>query len=170
MSSPYVGEIRMAGFNFAPSGWAFCSGQTLPISEYDTLFNLIGTTYGGDGINTFSLPDLRGRIPFDQGTSQGNTMVIGQIAGSETITLQPSQIPAHTHSLTANSGRGTQPGPSSGICAASPLDEYSTESPAHAMAPGAITSTGGSQPHDNMPPFAVVNFIISLYGIYPSQG
>ncbi|MBT9332631.1 tail fiber protein [Acidipila sp. 4G-K13] len=169
MGTPYIGEIRMAGFNFAPVGWAFCNGQTLPISEYSALFNLIGTTYGGDGINTFSLPNLQGRIPFHQGTSAGNTMVLGQISGSESVTLITSQIPAHTHALNANSAAGSQPSPGNGMWAASNLDEYSTEAAAHAMAPSAILPTGGSLPHDNMPPFLVVNFIISLFGVYPSQ-
>jgi microcystin-dependent protein len=172
MSTPYIGEIRMTGFNFAPAGWAFCNGQVLSIADNDALFNLIGTTYGGDGVNTFQLPNLQGRIPFHQGTSSGNTMVIGQISGSETVTLTTSQIPVHTHVLAANSGRGGQPGPSSGLWAASPLDEFSTDAPSstHAMASSAILPTGGSQPHDNMPPFLVVNFIIALYGVYPNQG
>lgn len=171
MSNPFVGEIRMTGFNFAPVGWAFCNGQTLSISEYDTLFNLIGTTYGGDGVTNFQLPNLQGRIPFHQGTLNGNTMVIGQLSGSETVTLTPTQIPTHSHSLMANSGSGGQPSPSGGLWAESALGEFSTDAPAatHAMASSAILPTGGSQPHDNMPPFLVVNFIISLYGIFPSQ-
>jgi microcystin-dependent protein len=170
MSNPYVGEIRMAGFNFQPVGWAFCDGRSMPISEYEVLFNLLGTTYGGDGVTTFNLPDLRGRIPFHQGTSRGNTTVIGQLSGSETVTLVPTQIPLHTHTLPANTAAGSQPSPSGGLWAASSLDEFSTEAATHTMTPGSITSTGGSQPHDNMPPFLVVNFIISLFGIYPSQG
>lgn len=170
MSSPYVGEVRMTGFNYAPEGWASCNGQTLPISEYSTLFQLIGTTYGGDGVSTFQLPNLQGRIPFHQGTSNGNTMVIGEPSGSENISLTASQIPTHTHTLAANTARGGQPSPSNGLWAASALDEFSTDAPSHAMAASAILPTGGSQPHDNMPPFLVVNFIISLYGIFPSQG
>jgi microcystin-dependent protein len=169
MSTPYVGEIRMTGFNFAPSGWALCNGQLLSIAENETLFNLIGTTYGGDGVNTFQLPNLQSRIPFHQGTSGGTTMVIGQIAGEENVTLTTSQIPQHTHILAANSGRGAQPSPQNGLWAASPLDEFSTETPSKTMDPSAILATGGSQPHDNMPPFLVVNFIIALYGVYPSQ-
>jgi microcystin-dependent protein len=171
MSSPYVGEIRMAGFNFAPAGWAFCNGQTMSIADYEALFTLIGTTYGGDGITTFQLPNLQGRIPFHQGASNGNTMVIGQLSGSENVMLTPSQIPTHSHSLMANSGNGGQPSPSGGLWAASGLGEFSTDAPAaaHAMAASAILPTGGSQPHDNMPPFLVVNFIISLNGIFPSQ-
>lgn len=172
MSNPYVGEIRMTGFNFAPYGWALCNGQILSITENEVLFNLIGTTYGGDGITTFQLPNLQGRIPFHQGTSNGNTMVIGQLSGSENVTLISSQIPSHSHSLTANSGNGGQPSPSGGVWAASVLGEFSTEAPsaAHPMAASTILSIGGSQPHDNMPPFLVVNFIIALSGVYPSQG
>jgi microcystin-dependent protein len=170
MSSPYVGEIRMAGFNFAPQGWAFCNGQPMSISEYSTLFNLIGTTYGGDGQTTFNLPNLQCRIPYHQGTNlRGDTMVLGQISGTENVTLTASQIPAHSHVLAANSAAGGQPSPSGGFWAASALDEFSTEAPSHAMAPSTTIPTGGSLPHDNMPPFLVVNFIIALYGIYPSQ-
>ena len=166
MSQPYIGEIRMAGFNFAPLDWAFCNGQVMPISQNETLFNLIGTTFGGDGVNTFALPDLQGRIPFHQGSS----MILGQVAGTETVTLTTNEIPAHSHTLAANSALGTQATPAGGFWAASSLEEYSTEPSAHAMAASTMTGTGGSQPHDNMPPFLVVNFIIALFGIYPSQG
>jgi microcystin-dependent protein len=169
MSQPYVGEVRMVGFNFAPQGWAFCNGQTMSISEYEVLFTLIGTTYGGDGVNTFNLPNLQGRIPFDQGTNSGNTMVIGQIAGSETVTLLTPQIPAHSHVLAANSAGGTQPSPAGGLWAMSTLDQFSTETPTHTMDPSSILPAGGSQPHDNIPPFQVLNFVISLFGIFPSQ-
>jgi microcystin-dependent protein len=169
MGQPYVGEIRIVGFNFAPAGWAFCNGQTLAISEYSTLYNLIGTTYGGNGQTTFNLPDLQGRIPVHQGTGAGNTLVIGQLSGSETVTLTTNQIPAHTHTLAASSAGGTQASPASGLWAASTLDEFSTEASANSMAPSTILSAGGSQPHDNLPPFVVLNFVISLFGIYPSQ-
>jgi len=169
MSQPYVGEIRMVGFNFAPQGWAFCNGQTMAISDNEVLFNLIGTTYGGDGVNTFNLPNLQGRIPFHQGTNAGNTMVIGQIAGSENVTLITNQLPAHTHTLAANSTAGTQPSPAGGYWAQSTLDQFSTETPAHTMDPSSILPVGGSQPHDNMPPFQVLNFVISLFGVFPSQ-
>jgi microcystin-dependent protein len=171
MSQPYVGEIRMVGFNFAPEGWAFCNGQVLPISQNEALFSLIGTTYGGDGVSNFNLPNLQGRIPFHQGSKAGSTMVIGQISGTENVTLTTAQIPAHTHALVAAQGAnsGTQPSPAGGLWAGSTLGQFSTETPADSMAPGALQSTGGSQPHDNLPPFLVVNFIISLYGVYPSQ-
>jgi microcystin-dependent protein len=170
MSTPYVGEIRIVGFNFAPNGWAFCNGQSLAISEFDTLFNLIGTTYGGDGVNTFNLPNLQGRIPFHQGTdSQGDTLVIGQSSGTESVLLTQSQLPVHTHVLAANSATGTQPSPAGGLWAASTLEEFSTEAPTHSMVPSTTLSSGGSQPHDNLPPFQVLNFVISLFGVFPSQ-
>jgi microcystin-dependent protein len=169
MSQPYVGEIRMGGWNFAPVGWALCNGALLSIAENSTLFNLIGTTYGGNGQTTFALPNLLGRIPFHQGTGAGNTLVIGQVSGVETVTLTSSQLPAHTHSLAASSAAGTQPGPAGGVWAASTLDQFSTDAAAQSMAPSTITSTGSNQPHDNIPPFQAVTFIISLYGVYPSQ-
>lgn len=165
MSQPYIGEIRMVGFNFAPLDWALCNGQLLPISQYEALFTLIGTTYGGDGQTTFALPNLQGRIPFHQ----GNSFVIGQLSGTETVTLTTQQLPTHSHTLNGNSSPGTQLNPAGGYWAQSTLGEYSTEPPVHSMAPGAVGSTGGSQAHDNMPPFLVVNFIISLFGVFPSQ-
>lgn len=171
MSNQYVGEIRMTGFNFAPEGWFLCNGQTLAIAEYTVLFQLIGTYYGGDGQTTFQLPNLQGRIPFHQGTnSLGQTMVLGQIAGEETVTLLTSQIPSHNHILAANSTGGGQAGPGGGVWAKSSLGQFSTDTPAHSMAPSTIGSTGGSQPHDNMPPFLAVNFIIAWVGVFPSQG
>jgi len=169
MSSPFVGEIRMVGFNFAPVNWALCNGQVLAISQNNALFALIGTTYGGDGVNTFALPNLQSRIPFHAGNSSQTTMVLGQVAGTETVTLATTQIPAHSHALTASSATGTQPSPAGGVWAASGLEQFSTAASAHTMAPSAIANTGGSQPHDNMPPFLVINFIISLFGIFPSQ-
>jgi microcystin-dependent protein len=159
----------MVGFNFAPAGWALCNGQTLDISQNTTLFTLIGTTYGGDGQTTFALPNLLSRIPFHMGTGAGQTLTIGQVSGAETVTLTTNQIPAHTHSLAASSAGGTQSSPANGVWAASTLDEFSTEANTHTMAASAIAAAGGSQPHDNIPPFLVINFIISLYGIYPSQ-
>lgn len=169
MSTPYLGEIRVVGFNFAPVGWALCNGQTLPISQNDALFSLIGTTYGGDGQTTFNLPDLQCRIPFHAGTKAGNVMVLGQISGTETVTLTTSQLPMHTHALGASSAAGGQSSPAKGVWAQSTLEEYSTEANAHTMDPSTIIATGGSQPHDNMSPFLVVNFIIALAGIYPTQ-
>jgi microcystin-dependent protein len=164
----------MFGGNFAPNGWALCQGQLLPISENDTLFNLIGTTYGGDGQSTFALPDLQGRVPVHQGTSTtGTTYVIGQKAGTETVTLITQQIPVHSHLVSANAGGATASSPAGQVIgsqqgkpswfAANPA------SPQEFLAPGAVGQVGGSQPHDNMVPFLVVNFIISLFGIFPSQ-
>src|ERR1700743_2864454 len=141
MSEPYVGEIRMVGFNFAPQNWALCNGQTLSISENDALFNLIGTTYGGDGINTFNLPNLQGRIPFHQGSNgAAGPLGVGQGAGSENVTLTTAQIPAHTHTLVAAQGAnsGTQPSPSGGLWAGSSLEQFSTETPADSMDPSTI--------------------------------
>lgn len=170
MGSPYVGEIRMVGFNFAPQGWAFCNGQVMSIADNATLFNLIGTTYGGDGVSTFDLPNLQCRIPFHQGSdAMGDTMVIGQLAGSEQVTLITSQLPVHSHVLAASNTTGNQPSPAGGVWAASSLDLYSTDAPTLAMSTTTTLPTGGSQPHDNVPPYQVINFIISLYGIYPSQ-
>jgi len=170
LGSPYVGEIRIFAGNFAPVGWMLCQGQLLPISEYETLFNLIGTTYGGDGQSTFALPNLQSRLPVHQGTSSfGTTYIIGQVAGAETVTLSTPQIPAHSHALGVSSSQGNAPGPAGGVSAASTLDQYATAAPSLAFSPNALSNAGGSQPHDNMSPFLVVNFIISLFGIYPSQ-
>ena len=171
MSNPYVGEIRMFGGNFAPAGWAFCDGSILSIAENDTLFNLIGTTYGGDGQNTFALPDLRGRAPIHMGTGPGLTpRTIGEASGSESVTLITSQILVHTHTPVASTANGNANTPSNSYWAASsttpqfvPGDQVNTT-----MNPGALAATGGSQPHDNMLPFTTISFIISLYGIYPS--
>jgi microcystin-dependent protein len=166
MGTPYVGEIRMFGGNFAPAGWMLCQGQVLPISENETLFNLIGTTYGGDGQNTFALPNLQSRVPIHQGSG----FVLAQAAGEETVTLTVQQIPNHNHVPAANSGNGTQVGPSNGVWAQSTLNQFSaTNPPNEAMAPQAVLASGGSQPHDNMMPFLVINFIISLFGVFPSQ-
>ncbi len=165
MSSPFIGEIRMFGGNFAPVGWAFCNGALIPISENDALFNLIGTTYGGDGQNTFALPNLQSRVPVHVGPG----FALGQAAGAETVTLTTSQIPAHSHVPQGNTA-GTQASPANNVWANSSLGQFdNTNPPDSTMAPQAIGSTGGSQPHDNMIPFLVVNFILSLFGIFPSQ-
>jgi microcystin-dependent protein len=170
MSQPYVGEIRMFGGNFAPAGWMFCAGQLLPISENDVLFNLIGTTYGGDGQVTFALPDLQGRVPVHQGQGQPSAYQIGEMAGAETVTLTANQIPVHTHPQLANSGIATQNSPAGNVLAASATtDVYVPGGPLALLNAGIVGPTGGSQPHDNMQPYVVVSFIISLYGIFPSQ-
>ena len=168
MAQPYVGEIRMFAGNFAPAGWMFCEGQLLPISQNDTLFNLIGTTYGGDGQSTFQLPDLRGRLPLHQ----GNGFVLAQTGGSEEVTLSTQQIPVHTHPLSCSSGgQPTSSNPASGVWAPSDVLQYSTGAAGTQMGGNpAINSdpTGGSQPHTNFMPYLCVDFIISLFGIFPS--
>ncbi len=166
MAQPYVGEIRMFGGNFAPAGWMFCEGQLLPISENETLFQLIGTTYGGDGQATFALPDLRGRVPLHQ----GNGVVLAETGGVETVTLTTSQIPAHTHPLSCSSSPGTGSNPQAGIWAPSDVAQYSTGVSDQQMGSPPISSdpTGGSQPHNNFQPYLCVDFIISLFGIFPS--
>jgi microcystin-dependent protein len=169
MSTPYIGEIRMVGFNFAPQGWAFCDGSLLPISENDTLFSLIGTTYGGDGQATFALPNLAGRIPVHMGTGPGlSTRVIGEAAGVEQVTLITSQIPVHSHAPQAQSANGGLNTPQNGVWAGSATALYSTDQPNVTMRSGLVNLAGGSQPHENMMPFLAINFIISLYGIYPT--
>ena len=166
MAQPYVGEIRMFGGNFAPAGWMFCEGQLLPISENETLFNLIGTTYGGDGQSTFALPDLRGRLPIHF----GNGFILAETGGAEEITLTTQQIPSHTHALLATSSTATQQNVSPNVLAqASLFNPYININPNVAMAPQAVGPVGGSQPHNNFQPYLCVDFIISLLGIFPSQ-
>jgi microcystin-dependent protein len=171
MAQPYVGEIRMFGGNFAPAGWMFCEGQLLPISEFETLFNLIGTTYGGDGQSTFALPDLRGRLPVHQGTSNtGSAYVISQTGGTETVTLTTTQLPAHSHGLVASTAPGSAAGPGGNVLGASgTVAMYSAHPPSQSLNSGSLSAVGGSQPHDNFQPYLCVSFIISLFGIFPSQ-
>ncbi|HZF96001.1 MAG TPA: tail fiber protein [Allosphingosinicella sp.] len=164
MAQPYVGEIRMFGGNFAPAGWMFCEGQLLPISENETLFQLIGTTYGGDGESTFGLPDLRGRIPMHQ----GNGFILAETGGVEEVTLAVSQIPVHTHALLGNTGNGSEATPGGNVLAGSTvLQPYAPETPNATMAANSIAPVGGSQPHTNFQPYLCVDFIISLFGIFP---
>lgn len=169
MSQPFIGEIRMFAGNFAPVGWAFCNGALIPISENDALFNLIGTTYGGDGQNTFALPNLQSCVPVHVGPG----FALGQSGGAESVTLTTSQIPAHSHLAMCSASPGTQTGPGGNFWALPnpSITIYNSVPPAPtlAMGPTAIGSTGGSQPHDNMIPFLVINFIISLFGVFPSQ-
>lgn len=171
MSSPYIGEIRMFAGNFAPAGWAFCMGQLMPISENDTLFNLIGTTYGGDGQETFALPDLSSRIPLHVGTLVGNTYQLGEKAGVETVTLTVAQMPAHSHAaLAASGGLGaTSNLPKNRLLSEAGGDIYTPTAPNLSMNPATVGSTGGSLPHNNVQPYLCINFIISLFGIFPSQ-
>ena len=167
MGNPYVGEIRVFAGNFAPAGWALCDGQLLPIAENDVLFTLIGTYYGGDGQSTFALPDLRGRAP----VHMGSNYVLAEQAGSETVTLTSNEMPSHTHAPAANADAATASSPAGNLWAAS--NNYNHFAPAPgsvAMNPGAIGAAGGSQPHDNMLPYLAVNFIISLFGLFPTPG
>lgn len=164
MAQPYIGEIRIFAGNFAPAGWMFCEGQLLPISENETLYNLIGTTYGGDGQSTFGLPDMRGRLPLHQ----GNGFVLAQAAGVEEVTLTVAQIPAHTHSVLVSSAAARQSGAAGNVLAQpSAADLYVEAAPSVALAATAVSSTGGSQPHSNLQPALCVSFIISLFGIFP---
>src|ERR687893_389224 len=147
MAQPYVGEIRMFAGNFAPAGWMFCEGQLLPISENETLFQLIGTTYGGDGQSTFALPDLRGRLPIHQ----GNGFILAETGGAEEITLTVSQIPAHTHAMLASSNNAIQTTPQTNVLAnPTVVDLYRVGLATSAMAPTSIGPVGGSQPHKNI--------------------
>ena len=167
MAQPYVGEIRMFAGNFAPAGWMFCEGQLLPISENETLFQLIGTTYGGDGQSTFALPDLRGRIPIHQ----GNGFILAETGGAEEITLTVNQIPAHSHPFLASTANGSSGSPANSLPAngsGSAAFLYFVDNPNVNMAPQSIGPVGGSQPHTNFQPYLCVDFIISLYGIFPS--
>lgn len=171
MASPYIGEIRMVGFAFAPVGWAICDGSPQSIADNTALYSLIGTTYGGNGQTTFNLPDLRGRVPIHFGSGQvGNNFVLGQMAGTETVTLLANQVGTHTHLLTTTKTGGQQTTISGNVWAGSPSDkEYSSASPNIAMSSLAVTTAGQSLPHENMIPFQVINFIIALDGIFPSQ-
>jgi microcystin-dependent protein len=166
MAQPYVGEIRMFAGNFAPAGWLLCEGQLLPISENETLFQLIGTTYGGDGQSTFALPDLRGRIP----VHQGNGFILAETGGVEDVTLTVSQIPAHSHPFLASSVAGNSSSPQGNTVAQTDgtIGLYIADPPGVNMDPAAITPVGGSQPHTNFQPYLCINFIISLFGIFPS--
>jgi microcystin-dependent protein len=164
MAQPYVGEIRMFAGNFAPAGWMFCEGQLLPISENETLFQLIGTTYGGDGQSTFALPDLRGRIP----VHQGNNFILAETGGAEEITLTVNQIAAHSHPMLASNGGATAKAPTGAVFGVAQGDVYTSSFTALAMNAQGISSTGGSQPHTNLQPYLCVAFIISLFGIFPS--
>lgn len=165
MAQPYVGEVRLFAGNFAPAGWAFCNGALLPISEYETLFNLIGTTYGGDGQETYAVPDLQSRVPIHQ----GGGFILGETGGVESVTLTQQQIPSHTHPVIATTAPGTSNTPAGNLLAqTSSVSPYLNDTASVDMAPNAIPGTGGSQPHDNIQPFLAVSYIISLYGIFPS--
>ena len=165
MTQPYVGEIRIFGGNFAPAGWMFCEGQLLAISENETLFQLIGTTYGGDGQSTFGLPDLRGRLP----VHQGNGTSLAETGGAEEVTLTVNQMPAHSHALQVSTAVANQSSPAGNLPAQSTAaDLYLEDVPTTALAPSSVTAAGGSQPHSNLQPYLCVDFIISLFGFFPS--
>ena len=171
MAQPYVGEIRMFAGNFAPAGWMFCEGQPLAISENETLFQLIGTTYGGDGESTFNLPNLTGRIPIHQGNGpDGITYPLAQNAGTTEVTLTTQQIPVHNHAVLASGDPGADSNPANVMLALSPniKDFREGNAPNTALAPQTVTPTGGSQPHDNLMPYLCFNYIISLFGLFPS--
>jgi microcystin-dependent protein len=173
MGEPYVGEIRMFGGSFAPAGWAMCNGATLAISENDTLFNLIGTTYGGDGQQTFNLPDLQGRAPVHMGQGPGisQNYVIGEKAGVESVTLTTNQIPLHTHSFVASSDAGQSAQPQNALFALLPTGNLYTQpqQPAVNLNSNMLSAAGGSQPHENIQPYLCITFIISLFGVFPTQ-
>lgn len=170
MAQPYIGEIRMFGGNFAPAGWMFCEGQQVPISENEALFQLIGTTYGGDGQEYFNLPDLRGRVPIHWGTLTGTTFPIAAAAGYEQVTLTSQQMPVHTHPWAANTAPGADITPTNNVFAGSPnvrlFREGTASTPMSPLAMG--QGVGGSQPHTNFQPYLCVDFIISMFGIFPS--
>ena len=165
MSTPYIGEVRIFAGNFAPVGWLLCQGQQVSISDYDVLFNLIGTTYGGDGVNTFALPNLASRIPYHQGSGYA----LGQTGGVEQVTLTQQQLPSHTHTAWANGGGADQAAPGNNYWGAGTLTAYTKDqAPDVTMSPKSLTPAGGNQPHDNMPPYLCLNFIIATEGVYPS--
>jgi microcystin-dependent protein len=172
MSEPYVGEIRIFAGNFAPNGWMFCQGQPLPISENEVLFQLIGTTYGGDGEETFNLPNLAGRIPVHQGQGPGlaQNYQLGVPGGVESVTLTTQQIPTHNHAWLASTGQGTSNTPQDNVTGSPPVAKlYRATTPSDALPSTLVQPSGGSQPHENLMPYIAINYIISLYGIFPSQ-
>lgn len=171
MAQPYVGEIRMFAGNFAPSGWLFCDGQTLPIAENETLFQLLGTTYGGDGQETFNMPNLQSRMPIHMGTNPGTgtNYQIAEAAGVEEVTLTTQQIPLHTHQIFGSSDTAQRRGPANSVFGRAPGDAYASEYTEEFLSAQSVGPMGGSQPHTNLQPYLCVNFIISLFGIFPSQ-
>lgn len=171
MSEPFVGEVRMFAGNFAPRGWAFCDGQLLSVNQNDALFSLLGTIYGGDGRNTFGLPDLRGRSPLHAGSGPGlSPRRLGAKGGAESVTLTVNQLPSHTHGLQASTSPATSPNPQGQVLSETVTDRvYSSRTQDVNMASSSITNVGGSRSHTNLMPFLCINFIIALFGIYPSR-
>lgn len=170
MSEPFIGQIVMFAGNFAPRGWAFCDGQLLPIAQYSALFSILGTTYGGDGRTTFALPDLRGRLPMHAGHGPGlSDRRLGARGGAENVTLTVSEIPSHNHTLGASNSPAADTAPGNNLLAENRRDAYVGGAPNTTMNGAAIGNAGGSQPHNNMPPFLAVYYIIALQGIFPSR-
>jgi microcystin-dependent protein len=171
MSNPYVGEIRMFAGNFAPAGWALCDGRPMPISEHEVLFQLIGTTYGGDGQETFDLPNLQSRLPVHMGQGPGlQSYQLGEQAGVESVTLNTNQIPSHNHAFVASTAGGTANTPSGNVVASPAVTKlYRLTAPSDALPANLVQPTGGSQPHDNLMPYIAITYIISLFGLFPSQ-
>ncbi len=171
MSQPFIGQISIFAGNFAPRGFAYCSGQLLAISQNNALFTLIGTTYGGDGQTTFALPNMSGRLPIHQGTlSGGGSYVLGQSAGTETVTLLSSQLPTHSHSFPSNSASGTVVLPSNAVIASTSLGPFASGAATDlVMNAASLGLVGGNQPHDNLMPFLCIGFIIALEGVYPAR-
>lgn len=170
MSDPFIGEIRLFAGNFAPRDWAFCDGQLMSIAQNTALFSLLGTTYGGNGQTTFALPDLRGRVPVHQFQGPGlSNRDLGEVSGSETVTLLSTQMPAHSHAFRASTTAATGSTPVGALLGATTVNSYDNSAAGVAMAAGAVGNTGGSQPHDNMAPTLALNYIIALFGIFPSR-
>ncbi len=165
MSEPFLSEIKIISWNYAPKGWAFCNGQLLPINQNQALFSLLGTTYGGNGQTTFALPDLRGKIP----VHEGGGFILGQKGGAETHTLTVQELTQHIHILSGTNSDGSQAIPVGNLLARSATQLYATPANLQPMNPASVTSTGGSQPHNNMQPYLTLKFIIALQGIFPSQ-
>jgi microcystin-dependent protein len=170
MSDPFIAEIRIVAFPFAPKGWAFCNGQVLPISQNQALFSLLGTTYGGDGRTTFALPDLQGRVPLHTGTPRtGGSFALGQRAGEAAHTLTAGEMPTHTHTAVASSNPADQASPANNYWAVSQSYTAYAGSPNEAMAPQAVGPAGGNQPYPNLSPYLVLHFVIALVGIFPPR-
>jgi microcystin-dependent protein len=177
---PFIAEIRPFPFNFAPSGWAFCQGQILPISQFTALFSILGTTYGGNGTSNFALPNLQGSVPIGQGQGVGLSLfILGEPGGVENVTLLSNQLAPHRHSLPASASSATVTTPAANVVPAEghgsgrggsfTVNTYTTQAPSTTLAPGAVTPTGGGQPHNNMQPSLVMNWCIAMQGIFPSR-
>ena len=172
MGEPFIGEIRMFGGNFAPAGWAFCQGQLMPISENDALFTLIGTTYGGDGQETFGIPDLQGRAPMHAGQGPGisQNYQLGEKGGVESVTLTTNQIPVHNHAFLGSTAGGQNTQPQNSVFAGLATGKlYVSSAPGGSLAANALALVGGSQPHENLQPYLCISFILSLFGVFPTQ-